>query len=226
MKINIVIVAHKKRRDQAHALSDIVQANHICMDDGTLGVNANHRNAWTWHKNHPSDWAVVLEDDAVPCKEFRHQTAQALEAAPAQIVSLYLGRLCPANWQNVVESATERAEKEKACFIVGQRNLHAVGLACTYGNVKYLLGGMTLFGVYAVDDAISSWTTRNNIDVAYTWPSLVDHADGDSLVQPLHGDPRPAGFGRVAWKHGVRKSWNSKVVPLIVNMAEMEGNHG
>lgn len=219
MKINIAIVAHTQRRYDANKLADLIGADHVSMDDGTRGVNANHRAAWTWHQSHPADWSVTLEDDAIPCKEFRWQLAQALQAAPAQVVGLYLGRVCPEHWQPTIEKATARATKQKACFIVGQHNLHAVGIACEQSSVRFLLQGMTTYGVYAVDDAISAWTVRNNVDVAYTWPSLVDHADGASLTRPLHGEPRPAGAGRIAWQHGGRKKWNNIAVPLIANQA-------
>lgn len=219
MNINIAIVAHKKRRDAAHKLAEVVQADHISMDDGTRGVNANHRAAWVWHLTHPADWAVTIEDDAVPCKDFRYQLAQALTAAPAHLVNLYLGKVCPEHWQSKLDNATRRAEQHKACFIVGNHNLHAVGLACDRSNVRFLLQGMTTYGVYAVDDAISNWTVNNNIDIAYTWPSLVNHADGPSLATPLHGQTRPAGSGRVAWKHGSRRKWSTSSVPLIVSEA-------
>jgi hypothetical protein len=57
------------------------------------------------------------------------------------------------------------------------------------------------------------WSTRNNVEVAYTVPSLVDHADGPTLVQ--HRDSSVREPGRVAWKTGTRRKWDSNSVPLI-----------
>lgn len=215
MKTNVVVVAHHERRAAARKLADTVGADHVCMDNGDLGVNANHRAAWAWHLSHPADWAIVLEDDSVPCKEFRWQLTQALTVAPATVVSLYLGKMYPPSWQETLEYATKRAEKADACFIVGPYNFHAVGLAANRAQVKHLLAGMTTYGVYAVDMAICTWAEKANVEIAYTWPSLVDHADGPSVVKPLHDEPRLP--GRVAWKHGTRKKWNHTSVPLITH---------
>jgi hypothetical protein len=58
------------------------------------------------------------------------------------------------------------------------------------------------------------WTSRNNIDIAYALPSLVNHADDiPSLIQHRDGEPRPP--GRVAWRHGTRRRWTPISVPLI-----------
>lgn len=96
MKINVAIVAHKERKAQAVKLADLVDADHISMDMGDKGAGKNHRDAWTWHQHHYSDWSVTLEDDAVPCKDFRQELEKALTVAPTHLVSLYLGKVKPA----------------------------------------------------------------------------------------------------------------------------------
>ena len=93
VKIHIAIVAHKDRADAANQLAETVGAQHIAWDRGHRGANANHRAAWLWHQTNPADWSVTLEDDAVPCKDFRRQLTQALTVAPTNICSLYLGRV-------------------------------------------------------------------------------------------------------------------------------------
>ena len=113
MKIHIAVVAHTQRREQATKLADSIGADHVTWDTGVLGCTNNHRAAWQWHMNHPSDWAVTLEDDAVPCKEFRHQLSQALTVAPATVVGLYLGKLCPPNWQDTVEKIGRASCRER-----------------------------------------------------------------------------------------------------------------
>lgn len=216
--INIVIVAHKDRREMAEKLAETVDADHIVWDTtGRLGVNANHRAAWIWHSTHPSDWGVVLEDDAVPCPEFRWQLSRALAVAPARLVSLYMGRQHPSGWQDTFERAVKRAEKDDACFILGKHSMHAVALCADRNTVGVMNAALQVFGIYPVDEAICAMTSRNDMQVAYTFPSLVDHADGVSLVKPRDGKPRLP--GRVAWKHGGRRRWNGSSVSMIAPMS-------
>lgn len=214
MTLHIAIVAHKDRQVMAEKLAAEVEADHVSLDNGTRGAGANHRAAWTWHNAHPADWAITLEDDSIPCKDFRVQAAAALEHAPAHIVSLYLGRARPAGWQDTVEKATLRAQTAKACWIIDKHSLHAVGMAADRRSIPTMLYALTLYSVYPPDEAISLYSYRNQIDVAYSWPSLVDHADESSLI------PDKVPCGRVAWKHGTRRSWTDVSVPLIAANSE------
>lgn len=212
--LHIAIVAHKDRAVMAEKLASEVAADHVSLDNGNRGAGANHRAAWAWHVAHPADWAVTLEDDAIPCKDFRQQVTAALEQAPAHVVSLYLGRSRPQGWQDTIERALKRAALQRACFITDKHSLHAVGMATSRRTIQMMLYALTLYSVYPPDEAISLYTYRNQIDVAYTVPSLVDHADETSLIEGR----MPC--GRVAWKWGTRRKWTSETVPLIAPNTE------
>jgi hypothetical protein len=209
--LHIAIVAHKDRLVMAEKLASEVNADHVSLDNGSRGASMNHRKAWEWHTNHTAGWAITLEDDAIPCKDFRKQAAAALEQAPAHVVSLYLGRARPAGWQDTIEKALHRAEAAKACWIVDKHSLHAVAMAAgpEVTASKTMLYALNLYSVYAPDEAISLYTYRNQIDVAYSVPSLVDHADESSLI------PGKVPCGRVAWKWGGRRKWSRDSVQLI-----------
>lgn len=213
LKINIAVVAHHARKQEALALAELVNADHVSMDMGTRGAGANHRDAWAWHTHHPGDWAVTLEDDAVPCKDFRAELEKALAVAPTHLVNLYLGQKKPEKWQSTIASALLRADKEKANWIVTKYNLHAVGIACHMPLIRALSYTLALYSVYPTDEAIALWCTRNAVDLAYTVPSLVDHADLPTLIDRIDG--KAPGPGRVAWRTGTRRKWTSASVPLI-----------
>lgn len=217
LKINIAIVAHHARKEQALALAEQVQADHVSMDMGDRGAGKNHRDAWTWHQHHLSDWAVTLEDDALPCKDFRGELEKALTVAPTHLVSLYLGKLKPESWQSTIASALSRADKEKANWIVSKYNLHAVGIACHMPLVRALSYALSLYSIYPTDEAIALWCSRNAVDMAYTVPSLVDHADWPTLIEHIDGQDREP--GRVAWRVGTRRKWSDVSVPFIGPMS-------
>lgn len=207
--IHIAIVAHKDRLIAAEKLASEVEADHVSLDNGTRGCGFNHRKAWEWHDAHPADWAITLEDDSIPCKNFREQVTLALEHAPTRVVSLYLGRARPEGWQDTIEKAMARATAAKACWITDQHSLHAVGIAANRKSIHMMWHALTLYSVYPPDEALSLFTYRNQIEVAYSVPSLVDHADDSSLI------PDKIPCGRVAWKWGTRRKWTDDKVPLI-----------
>src|SRR6476659_8114901 len=89
--IGIGVVAHVKRFNQARALAKEVEAQYVSWDYGCMGVTVNHIGVWTTLASMDTTWSVVLEDDALPVKDFRHELSLVLDAAPTSVVSLYHG---------------------------------------------------------------------------------------------------------------------------------------
>jgi GR25 family glycosyltransferase involved in LPS biosynthesis len=209
----IGIVAHVARAKEAHKLMRDVRASYSSLDNGAFGCHLNHKKVWRYLAERQAphhEWCVVLEDDAIPCKGFRTQLEQALAATTAPIVSLYLGRLRPPHWQYMIEPATARADAADASFIVSRQLLHAVGLAVRSDLVKDMLANLN--EELPIDEAIGEWANKRRYRIAYTWPSLVDHADGETLLQHRDGQAREP--GRVAWKFGVRSNWSHTYVEM------------
>ncbi|CKH13395.1 hypothetical protein PXH78_33115 [Mycolicibacterium smegmatis] len=208
MSVAIGVVAHWKRADMAQALAEQVSASFVSVDDGTLGAEANHLQVWKHLADMGTTHCCVLEDDAVPVDGFRDQLDQAIEVAPAPVVSLYLGRSRPPQWQPKIYRAIEKADDD-TCWIVGTHLLHAVGVVIPTDLVQSMTSHRTNL---PIDQSISLWARVRGHRVAYTVPSLVDHLDGPTLIQHPDGKPRPA--GRVAWQVGTRNKWTDKAVNL------------
>lgn len=207
--LTIGIVAHTSRGADAKALAHQVGADFISIDNGVMGCDDNHDHVLHHLSALPSTWSVVLEDDAVPVAGFRDQLAAALPLCPAPIASLYLGRMRPPQHQADIAAAVEAAEIENADWIISSRLYHAVGYAI---RTELLPSLLTHLSNWPVDQHISEWAQRYGYTVAHTWPSLVDHADGDTIVDHPDGQPRPP--GRVAWKTGGHHTWTSRSVTL------------
>lgn len=185
-------------------LAGLVDADFLSVDDGSLGCTQNHARAWRQHAERPADWSLNLEDDAVPVEQFRDQLEQALEVAPTPIVSLYLGGGYIGD--SLTTALLARADATGAHWAVTNGGiLHAVALAVRreilIPMIEYL-GSRTR----AVDAMLSSWAQRNSYDVAYSIPSLVDHADEKSLVTKYRRSPRRA------FLTGRRDEWCSKLI--------------
>jgi GR25 family glycosyltransferase involved in LPS biosynthesis len=205
--VHVGIVGHVQREEMATKLYDEVGADFLSIDPGGLGCLANHLNVWRWHADSSCDFAVTLEDDAVPIGDFRHQLAAALAVAPTPLVSLYLGRGYIGDSR--LSAWVRRAEAVDAHWLLGEwRVLHAVGLAVRWELVTSLTMALARRNRTPVDGAISQWARRDRHEVAYTMPSLVDHRDESSLVMRHRRAPR------TAWRVGGHDQWTSASIPM------------
>lgn len=209
MFATIGIVTHTARSTQANALAKAVQAHLVSVDDGTMGCDQNHATVQTHLANVTSTWTVVLEDDAEPVDDFLTQLRNALTMAPTPIVSLYYGKLRPPHWERRKATALMQARAEDAHWIVGSHLLHAVGYAIRTELLPSLLNHMTTM---PVDQHITDWARQHGYLIGYTHPSLVDHADGPTIVD--HPDRQPRRPGRKAHSVGGRDIWTTKAVML------------
>ena len=185
----------------------------MSLDNGNLGCGGNHRKVWRHlakrHAAH-ADWLILLEDDAVPVEGFRDQLEQALAVAPTSVVSLYLGRKRPPHLQFMIEPAIKRADDADASWLVSRQLLHAVGLAVRSSIVEDMLA--TIDEELPIDEAINGWANKRRYRIGYSFPSLVDHADGETLLQHRDGQAREP--GRVAWRAGARDTWTREHVEM------------
>lgn len=215
--MKIGVVGHVSRRDRFAALCADVDADCFNLDDGSLGCAGNHRRVW----NHvgrlvgPADWGLVLEDDAVPCNNFRLQAQAALRRVPERIdvVSFYLGRERPAPWQDRIYTATSVARRDDLCWILSDAVIHGVALAIRGLFIPKMLM-CTAPSKRPMDESMTQWCRRFGHDVAFTWPSLVDHADVPTVINH-HDDHEERESGRVAWQFGDRAYWTNRAVRMV-----------
>jgi len=187
------LVAHESRRDLIRYAR--TQADVVCVDDGTLGCEGNHvrtiRNALYEHRDRFQDslgWVVIIEDDAILCRDWRVRVNHALCNVPSAdvgIVSFYLGTGNPRYWQRGIKSAIREADAKRAPWIVSEHLLHGVGYALRVTDVPEILDHLDGLQL-PIDEGITAWARENNVLVAYTWPSLVDHRDAPSVA--VHKD--------------------------------------
>jgi GR25 family glycosyltransferase involved in LPS biosynthesis len=210
--IEIAVVTHPRRYDDALDLAEKLNAT-ISMDDISMGAARNHERAWTWLKDSPEPWSLVLEDDAVVCSDFLEQVKLSLAHAPSPIVSFYLGRGRPPHWQDRIARVIAREEH----WIISTEMLHGVAVAIRTELIPDLLTWIT--DQEPVDEAMSDFAQQNHLEIAYTHPSLVDHRDHGTLmdVHPTrHPDPDPVRRNEIrrAWVLGTRLDWNSSAIAM------------
>lgn len=220
MQVAIGVVGHNQRGDQAADLMHQVGAVYRSMDNGTLGCDHNHRRVWKHLAGTTTDWVLVLEDDAIPCDDFPDQLKQALTHTPTNVLSLYLGTSRPVWYQPRGEKSARKlqplitdalAKADDACYLTAPKLFHAVAVAIRTSLVRDMLA-WTTESKRPIDYAISDWCEARGHTVAYTLPSIVQHADGDTLF--THPDRQPRNRPRIAHQHGTRETWTTRSTPL------------
>ena len=133
-------------------------------------------------------------------------------------MSLYLGKSHPIWWQPGIEAAIGKAQANNASFITCSRLLNCVGTAIRTDFIPYIVNSPQQPHAYPIDEHITEVATRYlpQPAVAYTFPSLVDHADTPSVIRQ-HNDGMPRPPGRKAWLTGPRSHWDSTTVELTAS---------
>lgn len=201
--ISWAVVAHTDRLVQATELARTIGAV-ISVDDGSKGAGANHLEAWRLTTGVESEWAGVLEDDAQPVPGFTQQAEQAIAAAPEPVVSLYLGRTRPVRWQDRISRALVRIDDRDPHWLTTTHVLHAVTVVL-HADLREDWLDFAADNTLPPDERMTAWCIARGHQVAYTWPSLVDHADGPTLVE--HSNTGNTTAPRKAWRTGTRHTW-------------------
>lgn len=212
MNITTMIVTHPTRLEQATNLAHTVNGIRV-IDDHNHGCATNHDRALaqaiTAH-GHTDGWIVILEDDAIPCHDWHNQLHAALKACPTRIASLYLGTNYPTRGQ----AAIQQAVNTDANWIIHPYLRHAVGYAIKADLAPRILQSVT--HRYGEADKRLCATARELWEpIAYSNPSLVDHADHTPVITHLPtGQQRRRTKPRVAHQHGTRDHWTSDSITI------------
>jgi len=225
MEFSIAVVGHHKRGESADNLIKQVGGDVVAFDPGDVGCELNHIVAWEYVGDSNSEWGVVLEDDAISITDFRQQLGQALKYAPTPVVSLYLGRGRPPHYQDSIAQVIS----SDASFIVSKKLLSCVGVCIHRDYIPDMSGSVRRRWKWEqrrrpsdaspIDEMMSDWCESLELSVSYTNPSLVQHADGPTLLdfhlsKYKEEDMSSRNERRVAWRMGGRSKWDNSCIAL------------
>ena len=178
-QVSISIMAHPVRKEWALELSRELDAP-ISWDQGGVEWNTGAR---AWEMFNPSaSWHLVVQDDALICRDLRSRLSEALSGLEHKgPVSLYLGTGKPASKQPIVREAVALANGP---WIELPWLLWGVAIVLPTKHIRRMLHSTNKHHS-PYDQRISRWYERQGISTLYTWPSLVDHRDDESLLD--HG---------------------------------------
>lgn len=163
--------------------------------------------AWRMHTG--ADWHMVIQDDTTVCPDLLAGLEKALDYVPDDvgIVQPYVGKARPLG-QHFVQLAAQ-ADRVGATWIQHRSMCWGVAIIVRTATIEDMIAWCTQRPTLTYDSRVGRYYRDVLHQVTwYTWPSLVDHRDGPSLVG--HGP------GRVAhkpWRESALElSWDGPVI--------------
>lgn len=195
IELSVAVAAHHTRQTQAMRL-----ASDLWKESGKdiRLVWDEHNNEWDTHSR---AWAaclrqsgathgLVLEDDAVPAPDLLNGAVRATSRFPESAISLYFGThenpSLRTSRARITREAAARAEQDpEVSWITTRHLLWGVGVILPVQWIEPMLDYWSRRKTGLYDERINKWLlAHGHGGVLNTWPSLVDHADGASLLHP------------------------------------------
>lgn len=198
MRLSAVIMAHPDRREQAEAVRARLDRPAPIVWDEVHNVWDTGRRAMLAF-DPAADYHAVIQDDVLVPRDLLAGMERALEYVPeGSPLGGYLGMIRPCPYG--VAEATKRADREGASWIVFPEPiwgpLICVPTACIEEMVQFCDG----LDMRNYDLRVSRYFKEKGVDVWFPWPSIVDHADGPSLIIGRSATDRRTGRTRIAYR--------------------------
>lgn len=191
--IHTAVIGHHSRQDRVERLLPVVGATASYVDRDDRGPAWGHMCALADHADREGH-LIVIEDDALPCKDFPEAAAEQIGRYPHDLVSFYLGKIRPPQHQTRAQARIEAAERHGEPFIKMRTLMHGVGYALPCGAIANLMPLLESSGL-AIDERIGrAWRATQHRQIIYPIPSLVDHDDSTGSLVTKRAP------GRRAWR--------------------------
>lgn len=174
VNLGIAIMAHPKRSEFVDELSTQVDAPvRVTWDRKNNRWDTGRRAMLSYDKS-CTHW-LVLQDDAVVCRDLVAGLTKALEYVPVDSpVCLYVGgafKSCVDSLQDDVTWLTMPMIHGGVGIVMPTQHIDEMIHACDPATE-----------VKNYDERLGRWVMSQGLTVYYPWPSLVDHRSAQSLV--------------------------------------------
>lgn len=226
-ELEIVLISHRARRDEAGALADEL-GRQVALEDVDIPVRVYEDNGFygEW-KNHrraivaalergTASHVVVIQDDAVPIPSFVREARKAVAIRPDDIISFYVGTGRP--YQAEVRQAVEEAKAAGVAWLEARRLFWGVAVVYPVVLVPAMMKRADKMPGVPYDERMGAALSIFGKKIFYTWPSLVDHIDGPTVIKGrVRAEPTP----RRAWEVG-KPNWKKEklAVPISVSLLD------
>ena len=192
MNLSVAVMAHPDREHFVDELLPDLPGAKVVWDERGDRWDTGKR-AMLAHEP-DSDWGLVVQDDALLCKDFLPGVREALSHAPTLPVSFYTGRTRP--YGPEVARAVRRARAARKNWLVMRGPIWGVAIALPRELIAPMVRACDRLPDPNYDRRMMEHFHGRGIECWYTLPSLVDHRVGEANPSLVPG--RGAGLGRVA----------------------------
>ena len=182
-RVSVTVMAHPKRVVWAEHLAEQLECG-ITFDRHN-NVWDTARRAWLAH-NPNATHHLVIQDDAILCRDLTAAAAHIARLYPAQPVTLTAIGYRLAN----LRPAYDAARRAGLTFFHGRRAISTVALMVPTGSIIDMIRWCDSDRSRHDDVRIMRYWKRRNIDTAFTIPSLVDHRDVHENPTLVEGNDR------------------------------------
>lgn len=180
--LSVSVMAHPRRADLVNKLVARLGVDHGRVTWDQRGDRWDTgRRAWLDH-DPDADWHLVVQDDALVCADLPDGLAKALDhVSEAAVVSLYVGTLRPA--RSATARLVAQARRERPSWLVTSTLAWGVAIAAPTSSIPGMVAWCDQLTYPQYDRRIAAYyRDRLGWETWHTWPSLVDHHGGRSLI--------------------------------------------
>lgn len=180
-----VIMAHRKREAWAEELSD--QLGFPVVWDR---VNDRHETGLRCLQAGISSDAthhVVIQDDAIVCRDLIAGLEQAVQTSDDRLVGLYVGNVRP--HAATVGKKVDEAQRAGRSWVAMNGPMWGVGIVVPTVHLPALVAHYSKSREQNYDRRIERWATAAKVECWYTIPSLVEHRSGEENPSLVPGRP-------------------------------------
>ncbi len=188
IKLSITIMAvpwKPERKAHAEALAAELDAT-ITWDTKRNEWHTGNRALAAFDKD--ATHHLVIQDDAIVVPNFRRHAAEAIAALPHNdkaLVSFYLGKGAPHVAQPSIRAAIPLLDEHELTWVGGAPTT-GVALALPTADIPALRRFANSPKVKdPYDERIWRWYSLRQRPIMATWPSLVDHVDGETVAHAV-----------------------------------------
>jgi hypothetical protein len=185
MKLSISVMAHSSRAKYFKELKERLGDVPFSIDKAgaEIGVWNNCKRAWQMH-NRDAEFHVVIQDDAIVCKNFRAR-AEAILGSQEQAYNFYFGN------RRVYKKLADAGMKQGHLFTRWPN--WGVAICLPTKLIPDMIKFCDKLTTRHDDTRIGFFLKSKAIKIYFPMPSLIDHRTGE---KSLVGDPSD---GRHAW---------------------------
>jgi len=182
--LSIAVMADKRRQEMVDYLLDKLGDVPVFYDDGQ-GIWHNRVQATlAYDKN--ATHHLVLQDDAILCKDFITQVCSEINKRPEHILNLYFGNRV--KMREAAQKALPNGGYETNWLSWG------VGIVTPTKYIEEMISYCN--GIQGLDNhddtRMARYIRHKGLKVWYPLPSLVDHRVSQSLMENVEGSHRVA----------------------------------